>query len=136
MNLENICNIYFYPQVIQTFVPCIFGEETSAHEILGIRITSFLMENFSEIFKVGANMNASALRCLNRLQYNIPHKMLRTVQFIRLQQHCASEVSRFDCNGFVSVLKSLFFQVPEGLKFEVEQQIAFRVGKRKKLHQV
>ena len=65
----------FHRQVIQTFVPCLFGEETSVHEILGIRITSFLMENFCEIFKVCANMNASALRCLNRLQYNIPHKM-------------------------------------------------------------
>ena len=62
--------------VIQTFVPCIFGEETSVHEILGIRITSFLMENYSEIFKV-----------------------------------------------------------PDGLNFEVEQRIAFRNGKRKKLYQ-
>ncbi|XP_028417650.1 DEP domain-containing protein 1B-like isoform X2 [Dendronephthya gigantea] len=40
--------------VIQSFVPIIFGgkESQNVHEILGIRITSFIMENYAEIFKV------------------------------------------------------------------------------------
>ena len=48
--------LLLYPQVIQTFVPCIFGGKNSVHEILGIRLTSFLMENYAEVFKVG-NVN-------------------------------------------------------------------------------
>ena len=55
MPLHNILYVYIFttvPQAIQTFVPCIFDRKNSMNEILGIRITSFLMENYAEIFKV------------------------------------------------------------------------------------
>ena len=40
---------------MRTFVPCIFSEDkknTGLTEILGIRIISFIMDNFCEVFKV------------------------------------------------------------------------------------